>query len=213
MTFDSSFGKWFVGTILLFLAFLVLLRILALLIATFRRPPPFPTKFTRESTRWLDFILHHVIARLQNDEVREHINASSPQLKIRAAGAAPSIPYVGTLEMERADDVRLLIPIDWVDGPSLDLITPLGPVIEIDVNSVQCRVLISWPGDNPSVIEIRFDREYRIDCDVAVRFTPTLAFSLTGLPLIGRTVTQFAIAILAKQQFVLPIPRPQIPIE
>jgi hypothetical protein len=202
---QTFFGSFWKCVCILFIV-LITLRILIPFFISFLHPPSFHDDSTHESTKWLDFIMQQIISRLQQQEILDDFNRSLSNCHIRSIGSAPSIPYVGTLKMHQPDDVRLLIPIQWINGPSFDFTASRNLTLEVDVSQIQCRIMVSWPGDNPRVIEIRFDREFAIKCDIGIRFSGGLGFSLTQIPLIGRIGTDLIVAAGMRNKIVLTLP-------
>jgi hypothetical protein len=82
--------------------------------------------------------------------------------------------------------------------------------IEIDLRRLQGRVLVSWPGDNPGVIAIRFDGGLVADCDICLRATKFLRFSITRFPLLGPVIKAIVVAVIARRTFTVNIPEPPV---
>jgi hypothetical protein len=203
----------FVVSVCWCLGFLLILRVFTPFFVKLLRPPPFRGEITQESTIWLNFILQQVVGRLRHGPILTELNKSHSTVHIHSVRSAPIIPYVATVKMQHPDDVRLLIPLRWTDGPSVDIALSPSWTIEIDLRRIQCRVIVTWPADNPAIVEVRFDREFALECDFAVRFTKGWGISLSGIPLIGPIATAWSVAFLAQKTFVLPLPRPEPPTE
>jgi hypothetical protein len=192
------------------LAFLLLL-ILWILVPPISRlffPSSITDRPARESTQWLNFILHRLSFHFSNASSLKKLNESLPRnLHLVSLGNSPVITHVDTLEMVRCDEVRLLIPIDWLDGPSLDVAVRPGFHIEIEIRQIVACVLVAWPG---SELRISVDRGAVIECDITARFGAAARISIGSCPLIGTVVKAIVVAAIVRRPIVIPIPRPEI---
>jgi hypothetical protein len=196
---------------------LVVAYFLLPLVSPLLRAPAITARFTRESTEWLNFIFDQVASRMNEPAYLAHLASSLAwprpgSVVIRSMGNAPTVPYVATLEMAHSDDISLLVPFQWSDGPSLDwAVGGRRLALEIDVRRVAGRALLSWLGEDPHTVALRFDRGLVLDVDVAVRIGPGIAFYATALPLIGPIVVGVLVLLIERGRYSFALPRPDPP--
>ena len=209
--FFSGFAITFVITIFL----IIFLRFIISYIPKLLGSKPITYKSVKESTEWLNFLLDKINQHFQNENSIKEFNSFITskihpyQLRLLSLGNSPVISYVATLEMQEADDIRLLIPIDWKNGPSFDLITSSKLIkYEIDLFHFTGQVLVSWPGSSASRLEVRFVGNSCIDFDLSIQLLNFIHFSLTNIPLVGEIVKGIVASYIAKQVFYLYLPKP-----
>ena len=136
------------------------------------------------------------------------ILSQSNQIHFISLGEAPIIEYVATLEMQEADDIRLLIPIEWKKGPSFDLNRSKFLQVELDLLNFSGHILVSWPGNSPNLLEIKFIGDTKIDIHIAIQLLGILRISITDIPLIGKIIKGFISLYIVKQTFHINLPKP-----
>lgn len=196
----------FLITFLILFAALLLLRITVPYASKLFGSIPIPYKSFKESTDWLNFILFRVMTHFQTEESRERINEIvSKNLKIakfniRSLGKSPEIPYVATLKVKDENDIKLLIPIVWENGPSVDVsLLDENIVFEADIDVFKGSLLISWPADKEIDIEIRFVGEAIFDFSACVLLMKKFRISISELPLIGPILKGIVPFIITKR--------------
>jgi hypothetical protein len=203
-SFETSF---FWGAAITFLV-LVLLWLIVPPVARLLFPASISDRAARESTEWLNFVLHRLSVHFSTASSLKKVNDSlGPDVRLVSLGNAPTISHVDTLEMVRCDEVRLLIPIDWRDGPSRDVSVRPGFVIEIDIRQIVARVLVAWPG---AELRISVDSGAVIDCDIAARIGRAVRFSIGTFPLVGTVVKAIVTAAIVRRPIIIPIPQPDV---
>lgn len=173
-----------------------------------------PYKSVIESTEWLNYILSHFLMHFQSEDSITKINdliamkIHSNQFHVISLGKAPIIDHVATLEMQEADDIRLLIPIEWESGPSLDIFKSKFLKIEFDLLNFSGQILASWPGNSPNLLEIKFVGDTKIDIHTAIQFLNIIRISITDIPLLGKIIKGFISLYIVKQTFHINLPKP-----
>jgi hypothetical protein len=218
-------GAFFLGFVWGFVILLVLLVFLRLTLPYSRElfgNAPIPYQSIEESTDWLNFIVYRVLTHFESEETLQRINEIvsaklNPSQKPRgmgfrliSLGNAPTIPKVSTLKMPNPDDIKILIPIDWSRGPSLDL-TFGGPHvarIEVDLSKLAGRLLFSWPGGETRTLRIRFDHDFQFDLEIGLVIGKRTRFSLTRIPLLGPVLKGIIVFAISRQVFEIDLPLP-----
>lgn len=198
------------------LGFLITFLILFVTIGILRTTIPYgsklfgtnqiPYKSFEESTDWLNFILHRVLSHFKTPESIEKINESISEkikfakFKLNSIGNTPQIPYVSTLNLKNQLDLKLLIPIIWEGGPSID-ITMMNEkiVVEADILKFKGTVLVSWPPNNKIDVELKLVGETDIDFEICIFLWKKYRFSLTKLPVFGPIIKGIVPFILTRK--------------
>jgi hypothetical protein len=223
----SGQGIWafFLGFVSGFVILLLLLVFLRLTLPYSRElfgQAPIPYHSIEESTDWLNFIVYRVLTHLESEESLQRISrivsaklnpSGKPRgvaLRLISLGNAPTIPKVSTLKMPNPDDIKILIPIEWTRGPSLDLTFggPRGGRIEVDLSKPAGRVLFSWPGGDARTLRIRFDHDFQFDLEIALVIRSLARLSLTGIPLLGPVLKGIVVFAISRQVFEIDLPLP-----
>ena len=176
---------------------------------------PNPYKSFKESTEWLNFIIYRILTHFQTDESIKKINkivnssVAPHHFNLLSLGNAPIVKHVLTLEMKDPDDIKILIPLEWKKGPSLDFILNKNLLrVEFDLKYFCGKMLVSWPGSNPTQLEFRLIDEFIIDFDLAIQYKNKVRFSFMKIPLIGQIVKGIIELIVTRQVFELTLPNP-----
>ena len=215
----NPFCLGFVLTFTFLLLLLIILRLSLPNASKLFAPRPIPYKSVEESTEWLNFVLYRVMTHFQTEDAIMKISKKVTdkikphKFKLLSLGNAPTIEHVGTLQMKEPDDIRILVPVDWDGGPSFDLTIGAGNMkirVEFDLKKFFGKVLMSWPGDSDSSLEIRFDSEFTLDFDVVVQFGHAFRIPVTQLPLLGEIVKGVASILVSRQVIVIDLPKPQM---
>ena len=173
-----------------------------------------PYKSVKESTEWLNYILNHILKYFQNEYSISKINdliamkTQSNQFHLISLGNVPIIKHIATLEMQEADDIRLLIPVEWKNGPAFDYNKSKFFQIELALLNFSGQILASWPGNSPNLLEIKFVGETKIDIHIALHFLSIIRFSVTDIPLIGKIIRGIIPLYVVKQAFNINLPKP-----
>lgn len=208
---------FFTCFVITFVIVLVVLFIVSLIAPYFSKlfgTKSVPYKSVIESTEWLNYILYHTLMHFHNEDSITEINnfiamkIHSNQFHLISLGKAPVIEHVATLEMQEADDIRLLIPVEWKNGPSLDINKSKFLQIEIDIFYFSGQILASWPGNSPNLLEIKFVGDTKIDIHVAIQFLGLIRISLTDIPLLGKIIKGIISLYVVKQTFHIQLPKP-----
>lgn len=215
----NPFALGFVVAFAILLLILVILRLSLPNASKLFAPRPIPYKSVEESTEWLNFVLYRVMTHFQTEDAIEKISKkvtdkiNPHKFKLLSLGNAPTIEHVGTLQMKEPDDIRILVPVDWQGGPSFDLTIGRGRKkikVEFDLTKFFGKVLMSWPGDSDSSVEIRFDSEFTLDFEVVVQLGPFIRVPVTQLPLLGEIVKGIVAILASRQVIVIDLPKPQM---
>lgn len=208
--FLSSFTITFVLVLLV----LFLISLIAPYFSKLFGTKSIPYRCATESTEWLNYILNHILMHFQTEDSVSKINdliamkTQSNQFHLISLGRAPVIEHVATLEMQEADDIRLLIPVEWKIGPSFDLNISKFLQVELDLLNFTSNVLASWPGNSPNLLEIKFIGDTKIEIHIAIQFLSILRISITDIPLIGKIIKGFISLYIVKQTFHIDLPKP-----
>ncbi|OHT10378.1 hypothetical protein TRFO_20437 [Tritrichomonas foetus] len=196
---------------------LLILRVIISHIPRILGSKPLTYQSVTESTEWLNFIINRVTTHYQSENSIQEINnfitakVHPIQFHLLSIGNPPVISHVATLEMQEADDIRLLVPIEWRNGPSFDIIGYKQFLnLEIDLLNFTGEILVSWPGSSQNRLEIQFMSGSSIDFDLSIQFLNILHFSVTNIPLIGEIVKGLVACIIAKQVFPVYLPKQPI---
>ena len=200
---------FFVGFLI---SFILIFLLLLLLRTTFPYASklfgstPIPYKSFKESTDWLNFIVYRVLTHFQTEKSKERINEfvsrkiKIGQFRLLSLGNTPQIPYVSTLKLKDKNDIKILIPISWENGPSCDLsMINDNIIIEADLLLFKGTLLVSWPSNNEINVELRFIGETQVDFEACVLLLHKWRFSITQLPLFGPIVKGILPFILTKR--------------
>lgn len=167
-----------------------------------------------ESTDWLNFILESIMPHFDNQESTAKISkaisryTSPNRISILSLGNPPVIKEVTTLEMKDGDDIRILVPIQWINGVSLDFFLSKSVCIELDLHYFNGTILLTWPGGNNRKMELRFNETMKLDFDFSIRFLGGIRLSLTAIPIIGAIVKDIVALAISRKQFPIELPRP-----
>ncbi|OHS95838.1 hypothetical protein TRFO_38022 [Tritrichomonas foetus] len=209
-------NSFFIGFLFSFISLLVILVILRLTVPYASKlfgNKPIPYKSFVESTEWLNFIIYRVLTHFQTDEAIEQINsivnANIPPHNFRliSLGNAPVIKHVLTLEMKDIDNINIIIPLEWINGPSLDFVLGENLArIEFDLFKFFGQIFISWPENSPTKFEFRFIGDFIVDFDISFQFKEYFRFSLMKIPLIGQIIKGIIELIVVRQVFEITLP-------
>ena len=124
----NSFVLGFSISFIILLVLLVLLRLTIPYVSKLFGNKPIPYKSTTESTEWLNFVLHRVLSHFQKDESIDLINTIvNSKVKphyfcLYTLGSSPVVKSVLSLEMKEIEDIKIIIPIEWIDGPFVEFV-------------------------------------------------------------------------------------------
>ncbi|EAX94397.1 hypothetical protein TVAG_194830 [Trichomonas vaginalis G3] len=156
---------------------------------------PIPYKMTKESTDWLNFIIYRVLTHFQTPESIAKINAlvndkvKPAKFELLTLGNSPVIPYVATLDVNNKDDIKILIPLTWEEGPSLNFsMLNENLTAEVDLKLFKGTLLVSWPTNQEIDLEIRFINDCKIDFDVSLILFKNTWLPLSSIPLFGPVI-------------------------
>lgn len=206
------FFQVFIWTIIIFILILALIRITLPHIAFLFNPDEIPYKKTQESTEWLNFILTRILSHFQSEDalaqICKIISNEVPLLKklkpeILSIGTSPLINSVQTFDIKDPGDIRLLVPIEWIRGPSVRLHFQNFIEIEFDLLKFSGKILAEWPPDNSNIVTFSSVGQIRMLFDLTIRFKKYLEFSLLKIPLLGSIINFIVPAFLAKSHFQL----------
>ena len=182
-------------------------------ITAFLSPKPVQSASTVcEPSEWINFIISHVAPHFQNkDSLRDlekliSSKISPRSMTIHSLGNPPEISDVTTLEPNEADDIRLLIPVDWKDGPSIDVKLSRRLGIEFDLHAFKGSILINWPGSSDRRLDIGFNKVVKFDFDLALKLFNSVKISLTEVPFMGAIVKAVVSLVLSRRQFRIDLP-------
>lgn len=191
-------GPFLTGFVFTFSILLILLIVLRLTIPFASRifgTRPIPYKFVRESTDWLNFIVYRVLSHFQTPEAIAQINKTvnekiaPAKFELLTLGNAPVIPHVSTLEVKDKDDIKILIPMTWNEGPSLNYsMMDDNFLAEVDMKLFKGTLLVSWPTNREIDLEIRFVGDVHVDFDVSITLFKSLWLPISSIPLFGPVV-------------------------
>ena len=113
--------------------------------------------------------------------------------------------------MKEADDIRVAIPIEVNVGPSFDLgFKNKNVILEFDILKLNTQLLVNWPGNSESQVEVSFVEEFDFDFYLSLRLFGFLHFSISETPIIGNIIKCIASIVISKQIFKLNIPKAQV---
>jgi len=199
-------------TFIVFFIIIIVLRLSLPYIVQVLSPKSLKQSSYQESTEWLNFVLNQAFYIAESPQYIDKINMgleealSSGIIKVVSLGIAPTIKHVSTCQMQEADDVKMVFPIDIAHGPSVD-IRGSNWVIEFDLKSFSSQIHMNWPGNKDSCIELMFCDHFHLDFVLNVRLFSFLNFSITEIPVLGPTIKYFVILFLQRQKFKLPMPK------
>ena len=182
-------------------------------ICLFLSPKPIETSGSVcESSEWMNFIISRLAPHFRGQDSRTRLeklisSAIAPRsVIIHSLGNPPEINDVTTLELREADDIRFLIPIEWRNGLSLDLILKRRLALEIDIHKFKGQILVNCPGNSDRKIDVRFNRLVTLDFDMSMKLFNRIKISLTETPFLGTIVKRIAALILSRRQFRIDLP-------
>ena len=211
-TINEMFLQIIIWTSLIFVLLLILLRITLPHVAFLFYPDEIPYKSTTESTQWLNFVLTRVVSHFQSPQtlleishlIQEKVSfLKEAQLSISTIGTSPIIKSVQTLNTKDPGDIKLLIPLTWSRGPSIDVTFSNGISIGLDLINFNGKFLIEWPPDNYNIVYIRSVGQIKVSFDIIISFKQFIQFNLQNIPLIGAIINYLAPAFLAKYEYKL----------
>ena len=204
---------FFVGFLITFILLLVaflFLRITVPYATKLFGSNPIPYKSFKESTDWLNFILYRVLTHFQTAESIQRINElvtskiKFAKFNLLSLGRTPQIPSVSTLKMKDQNDIKILIPLSWENGPSFDIsLLHNNIVFESDLVLFKGTLLVSWPPNNEINVELRFVGDIQVDFEVCVLLFNKYRFSITQLPLFGPIIKGILPFILTKRSIII----------
>lgn len=178
-------------------------------------PSPIPYKSVKESTEWLNFVVSRVMSHFQteksinriNEMVNGKLNGKPVQFRLLSMGNSPSVQHVAILSMNEPDDVRVLIPIKWYSGPSCE-VTISKIRVHFNLTKFLGQLLMSWPGDSDSSLEIRFTNNFLLTFQLDLEIANRVKFSLTKMPLLGKIIEGIVSLIISKHVIAFDLPKP-----
>jgi hypothetical protein len=208
----NPFLLGFLSSFLLLVVIFGLLYLFVYVNSKLFRPRPIAYKSSTESTDWLNFILFRVMSHFQTKEAITRINAlladklGEGRLNILTLGNSPTIPQVKTVAMPQADDIKILVPLEWDGGPSLDFNLIRNRLsVEVDLTHFHAVVMFSWPGSGCTTLEIRFDPDFVLDLHIGLKFG-NHRFAITKAPVLGPILTGLATFAISRQVLQIDLP-------
>ena len=201
-------NPFFLGFFLSFLLLLLLLIILRLTIPYASKLfgfIPIPYKSNKESTEWLNFIIHRVLSHYQSresiEQITKFINEKifPNEFYLINFGNPPKICNVSTIQLPDPKEIKIFFPIEWKNGPSFNIFFPLiKSYLECDLKLFTGSIMIYWPLNNEINFEIHFYDDINFDFEFNFIFNNKIKFSFTKIPLIGPILKGFIPFFLLK---------------
>lgn len=213
----NPFALGFLFSFIIFFILLVLLRLTIPYVSKLFGNKPIPYKSTKESNEWLNFILYRVLSHFQTDESIDLINkivnskVKPHHFCLFTLGSSPIVKSVLSLEMKEVEDIKIIIPIEWIDGPFLEFVVENNlACIQFYLKKFIGQILVSWPGNSPSQMEFRFIGDLNLDFDLSIQVKNYFRFSLLEIPLLGPTIKGIIELVITRQVFELIFPLPNL---
>jgi len=193
-----------VSIFLLFLV-LVLLRLTIPYASRIFGQNSIPYLSSRENTDWFNYLSSRIFSHFQNPETIEQISRmvnekiQPARLFIRSLGQIPRICSASTVQLPNPDTIRILFPLEWKGGPSIDLYLPkFKLLIELDIIMFKGTVNLNCPPTKDIEMEISFQDDIEFDFEMSFIWLSKYKFTLTRTPLIGPILKGILPLILLK---------------
>lgn len=217
---DQELNTFLFGVSISFILLLILLILLRLTIPYVSKlfgNKPIPYKSTTESNEWLNFVLYRILCHFRKREsidlINEIVNAKIKphHFNLYTLGSTPIVNNVLTLEMKEVEDIKIIIPIEWIDGPFLQIIVDKNlACIEFYLKKFAGQILVSWPENSPSQMQFRFIGDLNLEFDLSIQIKNLFYFSLLEIPLLGPVIKGIIELIITRQVFELIFPLPNL---
>jgi hypothetical protein len=210
-------NAFLLGLIAGFLGLLVVIFVLRMTVPYSGRlfaPNPIPYRSKKESTDWLNFTIYRILTHFESERVLtelSHIISSKihpHSFRLISLGNAPRIPSISTIDTGCPDDIRIIIPIDWNGGPSIDLAIGSRPRlrVEVDLIRIQGQLLFSWPGGIEHTLQVRLDHDFTLELEIGLQIGQMFQISITRLPLLGPVLTGIVVFVVTRHVFAIDFP-------
>ena len=207
-----------VGFVISFSILLILLIFLRLTIPYISKlfgKRSIPYQIYEESTDWFNFVVYRIMSHFGTEEsinlINEIVNSKiyPHQFRLLSLGKPPIIQSVLTLEKKKTEDIKIIIPLEWINGPSFDFILK-KKILRIEFTFTQFRgkVFVSWPENSPQNLKFRFIDDMNLDYNLSIQFKNIIRFSLLQIPLLGPIIKGLLEVIITRQVFEIEFPNP-----
>ena len=207
--FAKGFSAVLVGVLLLVVALWLTIGQISKILS----PKPVQTcNPVCETTEWINFVICHTMQLFDNEEAAKSIaqmvtaQISPRELALKELGDPPIVHNVTTLDVKEVDDIRVLVPIEWINGPSVELKMSRLIALEFDLVHFYGVILLTWPGKSDRKIEVKFNERVKLDFDFAIKLFGALEVSLTKIPMFGYVVKQIVALVLSRKRIKLELP-------